>query len=105
MDYVVVHKKRTNIISVSAGFDVSQDIITSEIREEPNPEATLIATWSVSFLTDGIDGELILTLDDSATDNIDKFIGWMDMKRITGGEPVNLFDDPLEVHFKDVVTV
>lgn len=105
MKQIVVHKGRTNIVQVSLGFDVSQDIITSEIRVDKDQSSELIATWTVSFATDGIDGELLLTLDDSVTTIITKSVGFMDLKRVTGAEPVSVFDEPLEVIFNDSVTV
>lgn len=104
MDQIVVHKGRTVIVPVSLGFDVSNDVITSEIRTDKDAESDLIATWDVTYLTDGIDGELILTLDDSVTAAIEKSSGYMDLKRMSGGEPVNVFDDPLEVLFKETIT-
>lgn len=102
---VTVYKGRTTILQVSLGFDVSNDNITSQIREEKSRTSTLIATWAVSFATDGVDGELILTLDDAVSALVTKSTGWMDLKRVTGGEPVNVFDDPIEVLFKDTITV
>jgi hypothetical protein len=105
MKQVVVHKGRTVILPVSLGFDVSQDIFTSEIRVEEDSLSVLIATWIVSFETNGVDGELILRLDNSVTSLITKSVGYMDLKRVTGGEPVPVFDEPLEVLFKDTVTV
>lgn len=104
MKQVIVHKGRTNILPVSLGFDVSNDVITSEIRADKNTTSELLATWIVSFETDGVDGELILTLDDSVTSEIEKSVGYMDLKRLTAGEPVPVFDEPLEVLFKNVVT-
>lgn len=105
MSSVIVYKNRTNTLPVSLGIDVSSDTITSQIRTEPNSEATLIATWDVAFVTDGTDGELILTLDDSIASQITAQSGYMDLKRVTGGEPVPLFDKPLEVIFRGTVTV
>ncbi len=105
MKQIVVHKGRTNIVQVSLGVDVSQDTITSEIRVDKDKLSALIATWAVSFATNGIDGELLLTLDDSITTLITKSVGYMDLKRITGSEPVSVFDEPLEVIFNDSVTV
>lgn len=104
MKQLTVHKGRTNVVQVSVGFDVSQDVITSEIREEQDSESTLIAAWQIVFLTDGTDGELILTLDNAITSVIEKSKGYMDMKRVTAGEPTNVFDEPIEVLFKTVVT-
>lgn len=102
---VIVHKGRTNILSVGLGYDISADEFASEIREEKDQEADLIATWVITFLTDGTDGELIFTLDDEDTDSDTKSVGWMDLKRITAGEPINVWDEPLEVLFKDTITV
>lgn len=104
MHQIIVHKGRTVVLPVSLGFDVSGDTITSEIRVDEDFESDLIASWNVSFATDGTDGELILTLDDSVTSEIDKSKGYMDLKRLTGGEPVAVFNDPLEVLFKNVIT-
>ncbi len=105
MKQVIVYKGRTVILPVSLGVDISQDIITSEIRVGKSQSSALIATWIVSFATDGVDGKLILTLDDSVTTAITKSTGYMDLKRITGGEPLSVFDEPLEVLFKDSITV
>lgn len=104
MQQVIVHKGRTNVVQVSLGFDVSQDIFTSEIRVAKNSSSDLIAAWVVTFETDGRDGELILTLDDSVTTLITQSVGYMDLKRVSGGEPLPVFDEPLEVLFTNVVT-
>ncbi len=102
---VVVHKGRTNILTVSLGVDVSGDVITSQIRSEPELNAPLIAEWDVSFATDGTDGELILLLDDTVTSGIQVNSGYMDLKRMSGTEPLPVFDRPLEVAFRGSVTV
>jgi hypothetical protein len=106
MQQILVQKGRTNVISISVGFDVSDDIITSEIRVSPRFESELIAVWDVTFGTDGTDGELVLTLDNSITSNITQRVGYMDLKRISEGEPLPIFTDPpaLEVSFVDSVT-
>lgn len=101
---VIVHKGRTNTVLVDMGIDVSADTITSEIRSEPSVEAPLIATWVVSFVTDGTDGMLSLSMDDVITGGIEANSGYMDLKRVTGGEPVPVFDRPLEVSFRGTVT-
>lgn len=101
---VVVQKGRTNTIIVKMGFDVSADTFTSEIRSEPDVESTLIAAWSVAWVTDGTDGDLKLTLDNTVTGAIDANSGYMDLKRVTGGEPVAVFDQPLEVLFRGTIT-
>lgn len=104
MKQVVVHKGRTNIISLSLGFDISDDEFASEIRAGKNRESTLIATWIPSFATDGVDGELILTLDDSVTQQITQSVGYMDVKHIKGTEPFPVFDDIIEVVFRETIT-
>lgn len=99
---LIVHKGRTNIVPVSLGIDVSGDTLTSEIR---TLAGVLICTWAVSFDNDGSDGELILILDNSVTATIPYISGLMDIKRVTNGEPVPIFDVPLEVEFRDAVTL
>ena len=99
---IVVHKGRTNVITVSLGIDVSGDTLTSEIR---TTDGVLIATWTVVFDGDGTDGELILTLDNSVTSGIAYTTGVMDIKRVSNGEPVPVFDQWLEVEFREVATV
>lgn len=104
MKQIVVHKGRTVIVPVSLGIDVSQDTITSEIRRYTSQDSELLATWAVTFATDGFDGELILTLDNSATVGVTRAIGYMDLKRVSGGEPISVFEEPIQVLFKDSVT-
>lgn len=101
---VIVHKGRTNILTVNMGMDVSADTLTSEIRAATDSSSPLIATWAVTYATDGTDGELILTLDDAITSGVTDDRGYMDIKRVTGGEPVPVFDQPLEVIFRGTVT-
>lgn len=103
-DKVVVHKARTNTLIVDLGEDVSADTFTSEVRAEPDHESTLLMTWTVAFETDGNDGRLKLTVDNTITAQIDVDSGYMDVKRVTGGEPVPVFDRPLEVTFRGVAT-
>lgn len=100
---VIVHKNRTNTIIVDLGMDVSTDVITSQIRAEQDPTSALIATWTVSFVTDGVDGLLELLLDNSVT-GVTVDSGYMDLKRVSAGEPLAVFDRPLEVSFQGTVT-
>jgi hypothetical protein len=101
---IVVHLGRTTKVTVSLGFDVSADTLTSEIRENKSSSSTKLAEWDVSFLTDGTDGELVLTLDDSGLAAVDRMRGWMDIKRVSGGEPLPVFSEPLPVVFRRTVT-
>lgn len=104
MSDVIVFKNRTNILSVNIGIDVSSETITSQIREGKTSTSPLIATWDVSYLTDGTDGKLVFTLDDSATSLITQKFGYMDVKRVSNGEPLPVFLNPVKVVFRDVVT-
>jgi hypothetical protein len=101
---VIVHKGRTNVLEVRLGIDISADTFTSEIRTQPDQGSTLIASWTVTFSTDGTDGNLKLVLDDAITSTIDENSGYMDLKRVSGGEPIPVFDKPLEVVFRGTVT-
>lgn len=104
MKQIIVHKGRTVIVPVGLGFDVSNDEFSSEIRVAKDRDSELIAAWDVSFETDGVDGELILKLDDSVTAEIVYGKGYMDLKRISAGEPYSVFDEPLEVLFQSTIT-
>jgi hypothetical protein len=101
---IIVYKNRTNYLSVNVGFDVSADTITSQIRSEPAVGAPLIAEWTVTKPNGGADGELLLTLDDAITAEIAANSGYMDLKRVSGSEPLPVFDGAIEVLFKGTVT-
>lgn len=101
---IIVHKGRTNTVAVDLGIDVSADTLTSEVRAQPEQDASLIMTWTVTKVGGGTTGELLLTVDDSVTVGIKENSGYMDIKRVTGGQPVPLFDTPLEVEFRGTVT-
>lgn len=101
---IIVYKDRTNVLTVGLGIDVSGDTITSQIRSEPDVEAPLIMDWEVEFATDGSDGELILTVQNEITADINANSGYMDILRVSGGEPFAVFERPLEVTFQGSVT-
>lgn len=101
---IKVHKNRTNIVILDLGMDVSADTITSEIRAEEDHTSALIVAWIVAFVTDGTDGLLTLTIDDVISADITVDSGYMDVKRVSGGEPLVVFDRPLEVSFQGSVT-
>lgn len=101
---VIVHKGRTNIIEIHLGYDASADSWASEIRAEPDLSGTLICPWTVSWVTDGVDGKLKLTILAVTSGAVEVDSGYMDLKRITGGQPVPVFDRPLEVVFRGSVT-
>jgi len=87
------------------GTDVSADTLTSEIRAEPDQASLLIATWNVSMPNGGADGEVLLTLDDVVAAQITSQNGYMDIKRVSGGEAYPVFEKPLEVIFQGSVTL
>ncbi len=99
MQQIIVTRGKTVILPVSLSFNVAQDTITSDIRVDTDQTSPIIASWIVSFLNDGTEGELILTLDVSVTTAITQSLGYMDLKRVSSGEVLNLFDEPLEVIF------
>lgn len=101
---VIVYKGRDNVVRVHLGIDVSADTFTSEIRSEPSQEAPLIATWDVAFETDGNDGKLLLTMDALTSGQIQANIGYMDLKRVSGGLDLAVFEKALEVAFRGTVT-
>lgn len=100
---VVIHKRRENVITVNLGINITGDTITSEIRAAPEVTAPLIATFAVSIV-EPLSGELTLTLSQAVAESIDADSGYMDVKRVTGGVAVPVFDKPLEVEFRGVVT-
>lgn len=100
---LVVHKGRVNVVAVNLGFDVTGETLTSEIRERPDQNSLLIATWTVSVTT-AATGLLSLSLDDS-TNEITQSEGFMDLKRMSGGQPLTVFDEPLAVEIRGTVTV
>lgn len=104
MRRLIVYKDRTNVVQVSLGIDVSDDTFNSEIRTEEKITSLLMATWVVTFLTDGTDGELILTLDNSLLNDITRSSGFMDLKRVSNGEPLPVFESPIEVIFQESIT-
>lgn len=105
---VRVHKGRTVTVAVDLGEDVSGDsaMPTSEIRATPERDGLLLATWAVAYPPggDGTDGMVVLVLDDITTGQITAPKGYMDIKRVIGGEPIAVFDEALEVEFIGTVT-
>jgi hypothetical protein len=101
---VIVHKGRTNVMTVKLNINVSGETFTSQIRERPDQNSELIATWTVT-VTDVATGVLSLLLDDSVTSTITHSNGFMDIKRFSGGQPLSVFDEPVAVEFRGTVTV
>ena len=103
MNKVIVHKHRTNTLTVNLGMDITGDTITSEVRVQPDPTSALLMTWVVTVVDDAT-GELEISVDDSTTAQIEVDKGYMDFKRLSSGEPLPILDRPLEVEFRGTVT-
>ena len=104
MEQLVVDRNRTNVVVVDLNEDVSADTFTSEIRKEQDWNSTLLATWTVTFVTDGTDGELLLTLDKATTSAITLSTAYMDIKRVNGSEETSVLAEPIQVVFQGTVT-
>ena len=100
---VIIHKGRSCTLPVDLGINVTGDTLTSEIRAEPNVASDLLATWGVT-VDDASTGKLTLFLTAGQTGSVSVSSGYMDIKRVTAGVPVPVFDEPLEVTFRGVVT-
>ena len=101
---LIVHRNRTNRVPLGIGINVSCETITSQIRKEIDPTSTLLGTWDVEFATDGVDGELILTMASLEPAAAQENYGWMDLKRVSGSTVLPVFREPLRVKFQGVVT-
>ncbi len=100
---IVFYKNRTTTVTVRLGYSVVGDTLTCQVRTEPNHVSQLIATIPV-VVVDASVGHLTLTMDDSVSGPIVHDMGYLDIKRVTGGEPVPVFATPLEVEFQGTVT-
>lgn len=100
---IIVYKGATTILPVRLGIDITGDTITSQIRAEPTQASALIATWTVT-VEDAITGRITLTLDDDVTVAITATSGYTDLRRLAGGQPLAVFEKPLEVEFRELVT-
>jgi hypothetical protein len=103
MSQLIVYKHRTNLVQVDLGMDTSSDVITSQIRSEIAPDSPLLGTWTVTAV-DAANGEYLFTMDDTITAQIVPASGYMDIKRVSGGEPLPVLDQPIEVVFRGAVT-
>jgi hypothetical protein len=104
---VKISKGRTTTLLVNLNVDLSDDdsMPTAQVRADKNPTSALLGTWVVNFVTDGVDGKLVLTMDNSQSTGVTRSNGYMDVKRLVGGEPLSAFDEPIPVVFEEVVTV
>lgn len=98
-------KLRHQTIRFELGADYSADILTSDIRVAKDDESELIATWTIDPETDGTDGVYLFTLDDADLPSSMVSKGFMDVKRVSAGEPlVGPFDGYITVVFQEVIT-
>lgn len=100
-DTLKIKRGRTLRVPVTVSYDVTPDEYTSQIRKSIDVESDLIATFAV---TKTKPTELLLELDDSVTSTITAQVGWWDIKRVVGGEPFDVFNEPVPVVFQGVVT-
>lgn len=101
---VVFHINRTTTHRLELGYDVSADTLSAQIRVDESHTSTLIANLVVDFETDGTDGNVLLTLTNEASVDITNSKGFMDVLRMSGGEPLSVFAEPLPVIFRGSVT-
>lgn len=104
MNKVIVHKYRTNKITVGLNMDITGDEIQSQVRTQRDPTSDLLMNWTVTVIDDAT-GELEFEVDDATTAQIEVDSGYMDILRISSGEPLPVLDRPLEVEFRNTVTV
>ena len=104
MSSINVPKGRTKHLPVFLNMDTSLDTITSQIRTQPDREAPLVATWSVSPVTDGSDGKYIFSLTSTVAGQILADSGYMDILRVSGGEELSILRQPIPVEFTGTVT-
>lgn len=103
MNKVIVHKHRTNKLTVNLGMDITSDTITSEVRVQDDPSSDLIFAWTVTVIN-AATGELTIEVDNVLTGQVEVDTGYMDFKRVSSGEPLPVLDRALEVEFRNTVT-
>jgi hypothetical protein len=101
---LILHVGRVNVVPLGLGFDVSGDEFTSQIRKEKSVESDLLAEWDVTFANDGTDGELVMILAADALNEVSVSSGYTDLKRVSNGQPLSVFSEPIPVVFEGVVT-
>ena len=104
MDPITVFTNRTTVVQVALSYDVSSDTITSQIREGRSSDSAPIADWVVTKPNGGEDGELVLTMPYDTAKNITAKSGYFDLKRVSNGEPLPVFNVPFPVIFTECIT-
>lgn len=105
MQKVEVERGKTVVVGISIGFNVSLFEFLCEMRESEDPASAIITTWDMSFETDGKDGELLASLDDSITSVLVLGAAWLHLYRVSGSTHLPVFGEPVEVIILDPVLV
>lgn len=92
---LIVAKTKTVIVPISLGFNVVGWVFTADLRATVVATSALIATWIVTFDTDGKDGELIATLQDTITSGLTVGTAYMRLKRIIPSPTLEIFGEPV----------
>lgn len=100
---IPVFRNRTTVHLFDLGMNITGDDIVAQIRAGRETTSALIADWVVE-VTDAATGQGTITLDNSDS-VITAETGWMDIIRVTGGEPLAVMDQPLQVEFIDLPSV
>lgn len=100
---LIIHRGLTNTFPLVLGYDTTGDTIASQVRTGPDRSYPLLLNFVVTTV-DASNGEYTLTIDDTFTSQVVVDSGYMDILRITGGEPVPVFEEPLQVIFKGTIT-
>ena len=101
MQTLVVERTKTVVVPISLGFNVSGQVFTADLRATTSATSTLIATWTVTFATNGKDGELIATLPDTVTSTLAVGTAYMRLKRTTPGPTIEIFGEPVLVSIQN----
>lgn len=87
MTQIHIIRGRSKTIEYVSQRDLSGSSFASHIRTARTPESQLLAEWSISYVTDGTDGKLILHLTAEQTAVITVTSGFMDIKANNTGLP------------------
>jgi len=101
---VFIYKGRTTKVLMSFGIDVSGDVISSKVKVSTEADSPVILTWEPAFLTDGVDGKVILKYEDDNPSEIPYTNAVMDVVRMSGDELYPAFVGTLPVVFIEAVT-
>ena len=104
MASLTIYKNRTNRVLFKSGVDAPEDEWYSEIRVGKTQDSDLIVAWTFEPVDGGDPGDFLISIDDSLLQDVSHSRGYMDIKRISAGEPLPVLKDIIIVKFKDTVT-